>query len=309
VTIRIIDTGQEVAAPWSMLTADVSQDMAGWRVYCLSDADSGLIVDVGHSDAWRQEEQVESLGGLMLPVLLVALIAVRQAVASALRPTTRFAQACACAAPRPVLSPLGGYDLPQELAPISHSLNGYLDSIRIHVEAERLFAAHAAHELRTPIAAASAQAQLIVRGLGDDEAPHRMTAALRRLGQLVERLLDLSRAEAGPTGGEGCDLVQVTPMVIAETEAEVVFDDGDFPDAWVDTHPDALALLLLRNAEDHGTGSIRVTLSPGPRLAVSNRTALGAAFRHGTSEHLRPHGTWAGHRCPRRGGAEHCLAL
>ncbi|MBC7153576.1 MAG: HAMP domain-containing histidine kinase [Rhodobacteraceae bacterium] len=286
--IRITDAGGAViSAPWAPLSHDGGYDVEGWRVFRLSDPQGRIVVEVGQSNAGRNDELFESttwLLGLMLPVLLVALIAVSRAVASGLRPATRFADTLGRRDARD-LSPVAQSDLPSELTTIPLALNRYLASIRTHVDAERQFATNAAHELRTPIAAASGQAQLIAAGLADDGAANRLAGALQRLGRLVERLLQLSRAEAGMIGTGQCDLVQVTRMLIVETGLPVVFDDGDMARMPVATDPDALALILrnlMQNAADHGTGDLRVSLAPGPVLTVSNAVARGAAFRHAT---------------------------
>ncbi len=144
----------------------------------------------------------------MLPVLLAAPLAIRGAVGSALRPATRFAGELRRRSAQD-LSPVATPDLPIELDPIPQALNGYLDTIRARIDAERQFATNAAHELRTPIAAASGQAQLIAAGLADDAAAGRLAGALSRMGHLVERLLQLSRAEAGAIGAGPCDLIRV----------------------------------------------------------------------------------------------------
>jgi two-component system, OmpR family, sensor kinase len=286
--IRIIDGGAIVTdAPWTPVAQDGGQDLPGWRVFRLSDPDDDIVVEVGQSSEWRQEELAESLGwlvALMLPVLLATLIAARGAVASALRPATRLAMMLRGRSARD-LSPVNAPDLPAELAPIPHALNGYLDDIRARIEAERQFATNAAHELRTPIAAASGQAQLIAAGLADPAAAGRLAAALGRMGHLVDRLLQLSRAEAGSMGAGPCDLVRVARMVIAESDLPVHFDDAELAEAIVAVDPDALALILrnlLRNAADHGVGDLRMVLSMGPVVTVSNAVRPGAVFRHAT---------------------------
>ena len=213
---------------------------------------------------------------------LIVVVIIARAVASALRPATDFADRLQARKPGD-LSPVAAGDLPRELVAIPRAMNLYLDRIRDHVEAERQFATHAAHELRTPIAAASGQAQLIAAGMNDPGAAPRMVEALRRLTQLVERLLQLSRAEAVGDGEESCDLVQMTRMVIADTGVAAIFDDGDVEAAQIAIRPEALALILgnlLRNARDHGTGDIRVRLGAGPLLSISNRVAPGAVFHH-----------------------------
>ncbi|WP_299905689.1 histidine kinase dimerization/phospho-acceptor domain-containing protein [uncultured Paracoccus sp.] len=288
--IRIIDKGREVvSADWPPQVADGGQDVGDWRVYRLSDRGSGIVVETGQSNEWRRDELLESLLSmllLMLPVLLITVLAVSRLAALALRPATGFARRLQLRKATD-LSPVPEASLPRELAPIPLALNGYLARLRDQIEAERLFATNAAHELRNPIAAASAQAQLIARGVADPDAAQRMTVALDRLALLVERLLQLSRAEAGIQGEASCDLVQVTRMVIAQICPEAIFDDGDQEEVSVPVHPDAVALILanlLRNASDHGTGDIRVRLLPGPVLVISNRITPEAQFRHGTFE-------------------------
>ena len=137
------------------------------------------------------------------------------------------------------------------------------------------------------MAAASAQAQALAAGVADPAAAQRIVESLQRLGELVDRLLQLSRADAAGASPARSDLVQITRMVIADTRGDIVFDDGDVDSALVSIQPEALALILsnlLRNARDHGTGRVRVTLEEGPILTITNPTGADAAFRHGTFE-------------------------
>nr|WP_280517742.1 HAMP domain-containing sensor histidine kinase [Falsirhodobacter halotolerans] len=218
----------------------------------------------------------------MLPVLLAAPIAIRGTVGSALRPATRFAEDLRQRSAQD-LSAVTAPDLPTELASLPTALNAYLDVIRARIDAERRFANNAAHELRTPLAAASAQAQLMAAGLADSDAATRLAAACGRMGRLVERLLELSRAEAGMISAGTCDLVQVTRVVIAEAGIPVVFEDDEMEQMPVAVDPDAMAMILrnlLANAKAHGTGNIRVMLAPGPELRISNSVGPDAQFRH-----------------------------
>lgn len=79
--------------------------------------------------------------------------------------------------------------------------------------------------------------------------------------------------------------IRVARMVIDDIGQPVMFDDGEMTQAPVAVDPDALALILrnlLRNAVDHGTGDLRVLISAGPALTVSNSVGPGATFRHAT---------------------------
>ncbi len=67
---------------------------------------------------------------------------------------------------------------------------------------ERLMAA-AGHELKTPVAALHGYLQLVQRGLGPESSPQAQTytaralAQTRQVGELIERLFDVSRIQAG----------------------------------------------------------------------------------------------------------------
>ncbi|WP_444429763.1 sensor histidine kinase [Rhodobacter capsulatus] len=105
------------------------------------------------------------------------------------------------------------------------------------------------------------------------------------LTRRVERLLQLSRSEAGLGLGRGpSDLVQVARLLVEEARrqgAEVRFDDGDVESLSLPVDADALAILirnLLENALEHGTGPVRVVISlagdgGGAALMIENPTA------------------------------------
>ena len=82
-------------------------------------------------------------------------------------------------------------------------------------ESERRFTADAAHELRTPIAAIRAQAQVALGATSDAERSHALHATLRgcdRATRLIEQLLTLSRLESGAEHA----LVAVDPAALAK---------------------------------------------------------------------------------------------
>jgi hypothetical protein len=58
---------------------------------------------------------------------------------------------------------------PKEVAPLVASLNALFDRVRASIENERRFTADAAHELRTPLAALRAQAQVAQGADGEAE--------------------------------------------------------------------------------------------------------------------------------------------
>lgn len=98
------------------------------------------------------------------------------------------------------LHPLSVPELPQELQPLANTLNELMQRLRSALEAERNFTTNSAHELRTPLAAASAQLHVLENtSLNDGQRQTLFTVRqmLQRLQTLSEKLLQLARAESG----------------------------------------------------------------------------------------------------------------
>ena len=119
------------------------------------------------------------------------------------------------------LDPVVLKDKPKEMRPLVSALNQLLLRIGDMVVAERRFTADAAHELRTPIAAIRAQAQ-VAMGAGADtgQRNHALQSTLAgcdRATRLVEQLLTLARLEADPqSGGAQANLAVVARRVAAD---------------------------------------------------------------------------------------------
>jgi two-component system sensor histidine kinase QseC len=174
---------------------------------------------------------------------------------------------------------------PREVVPLIDQLNRLFTRIAQSLERERRFTADAAHELRTPVAAIKAQAQ--VARLAAAEAPrdHALTqvvAAADRAGRLVEQLLQLSRLESGaPPAFTLCALRPLAREVLAEMAPAAIarhvaleLDDG--PEVAVAGVPELLGA-LLRNLVDnglrHGATRVRVRVEAaagGAAVAVTD---------------------------------------
>lgn len=274
-------------APWPDPAADGLHSADGWTILQRT-TPHGAIVEVGQPIAARREDFIEAarvwliLSGPLLGLQLgIVLLTLRRSLA----PVTVFASEMERRRASD-LSPAPDAGLPVELLPIPQAVNLYLGRIEALLRSERSFAADAAHELRTPLAVASAQAQLIAEGRDAPQAARAIVGSVARLTSTVERLLELARAEAGSGGsGERSDLVQVLRLLAADAPAERVrFDDGDFEALEVEADADSLALVLgnlLRNAVEHGVGTVRIALRPGPKVEVSHAVPPGAAFLEG----------------------------
>ena len=113
------------------------------------------------------------------------------------------------------------------------------------------------------------------------ERAQAIAAELRRLGRLAERLLQLSRAEAGVVlGGELVDLVPLAQLLVDDFRRQPAmagrlhFDTGGQESLMVRGDMDALGIALrnlLENAALHGDPAAPITLRLGPGRCLSLR--------------------------------------
>jgi two-component system OmpR family sensor kinase len=234
-----------------------------------------------HRAAVAREIQI-GLGLPLLVILPVALLAIVLAVRTSLGALRRFRGNLEARHARD-LSPVPTGDLPSEIAPLAGTLNSLLDRLRHAFEAERSFAANAAHELRTPLAGAIAQTQRLRSETTDPAIEARaadIEATLKRLTRLSERLMQLARAEGGQLRLDRSADLRAVARIVADDLGRSGAADRirlNVPDIPVmsDIDPDAFAILcrnLVENALRHGApgGPVTVTLSADGALAVAN---------------------------------------
>ena len=98
------------------------------------------------------------------------------------------------------LHPIDLVSLPSELLGLAESANKLMERLKSALEAERNFAANSAHELRTPIASAMSQLDVLREELSDPVSRGRVADArqmIERLEKIATKLLQLARAESG----------------------------------------------------------------------------------------------------------------
>lgn len=234
-----------------------------------------------HRVAVAREMQM-GLGLPLLVVIPVALLAIMLAVKASLAPVRRFRERLEVRNSRD-LSSVPTENLPTEIIPLAGTLNGLLDRLKAAFDAERSFAANAAHELRTPLAGAIAQTQRLQSETSDPAAKARaadIEATLKRLTRLSERLMQLARAEGGRLRLDRTfDLRTVARLVVEDIgrtgkQDRMVLALPDRP-VMSDLDPDAFGILcrnLVENALVHGldTAPVEVSLSAEGKLTVSN---------------------------------------
>jgi two-component system OmpR family sensor kinase len=222
------------------------------------------------------------LGLPILVVIPIALLTIVLAVRASLAPLRRFRESLETRSVRD-LSPVPAGGLPSEIGPLAGSLNHVLGRLKEAFEAERSFAANAAHELRTPLAGAIAQAQRLRSETSEPAAEARaadIEATLKRLTRLSERLMQLARAEGGRLRLDRTTDLRIAARVVIEDIARTGAPGRialTLPETAVmsDLDPDAFGILcrnLVENALRHGseTAPVEVTLTSAGQLIVAN---------------------------------------
>lgn len=259
---------------------------ASHRLFALRDPDGAGTLVVAEPIEERLDASLETARALLVPLLLLvppSLLGVLWILARALAPVDRLRRTLETRGGTD-LSPLGLTDLPHELAVIAQAADDLLTRLRRTLDAERTFTADAAHELRTPVAAALAQAQRLMAeappGPVRDRASQ-VEAQLRRLARMASKLLDLARAEGGAMLAEApADPEPVLRAVVdefrrAEPNARIALRLPQGGARLSSLDPDALAIVvrnLVENALRHGAreSEILVTLEPDGTLRVVN---------------------------------------
>jgi two-component system sensor histidine kinase TctE len=93
------------------------------------------------------------------------------------------------------LSQLSLKDIPEEIYPIFTEVNELLARLSKALDANRRFVADASHQLRTPIAALQAEAEMALRSSDPSISLKKIVEGTRRITHLAHQLLTLSRLE------------------------------------------------------------------------------------------------------------------
>ena len=248
-----------------------------WRVFGTRGVHSDVQVYVAEQTDSRRDILWAVMRSLLQPIALalpLLALLVWWSVRRGLMPLRTLSELLRQRKPQQ-LDPLPLEGLPQEIHPLVESLNGLLTRIEHMMSAERRFTADAAHELRTPIAAIRAQAQ-VAQGADRDTAQrhHALLATLEgcdRASRVVEQMLTLARLDAGPadTSAQALNLCSVVRQVAADLAPAALARDQRLElDAESQCHvsgDEALLGVLTRNLIDNA-----MRYSPaGARVVIS----------------------------------------
>ncbi|HSQ81249.1 MAG TPA: ATP-binding protein [Casimicrobiaceae bacterium] len=287
--------------------SDVTIDGQRWRVFSEWDDRHWYLVQVGEHAGARDEVAARIAENMLLPLAVALPILgtlIWFGISRALNPLRTLSRQVEHRAPDN-LAPLESGGAPAEVAPLALNLNRLFARVRASMENERRFTADAAHELRTPLAALRAQAQ-VARGATSDGERERaldnVIVGCDRATHLVEQLLTLARLE--PDGfearREACDLRAVAKRAIADAAPAALARTIDIELAEgppVQVAADGRLLgILLRNLLDNAVrysyahtvvrvdtgerqGSAYIVVADqGPGVAPEDRARLGQRF-------------------------------
>jgi signal transduction histidine kinase len=240
--------------------ADVGGAAAGGAV--LAGSSLGAVTNtLGHV---RAVIALSAVAAALIGGLLVALVA-----GSGLRPLRRLAAAAGAIEHSGNASQrLPQVGSPREIAELTGTLNGMLAALEHSRATERRFLADASHELRTPLTSLRGNAAYLAKHGEDAEVLAEIEADAVRVGQLVDDLLALERAEAQEAPRERVDLAALAREGARRADAQL--DDCGAAVVWGDRAALAGALgNLLDNARLHGPpgGPITVRLDTDAQWA------------------------------------------
>ena len=256
--------------------SDVVIDGKKWHVFSAWDTSHEIfMVQVAELASEREHVSDTIAYNLLLPLLLsLPLLAILLwvAVTRGLRPLDKLASDVEQREPDN-LAALDASSAPREVVPLIERLNRLFTRIDASMQKERRFTADAAHELRTPVAAIKAQAQVAQAASGAAERIRAIDNAILgcdRATHLIDQLLTLARVDTlDRSMAELCQLRDIAAEAIAalapaalEKGVQLELLAGD--EATVQGNP-GLLRVLLRNLLDN---SIRLTL-PGTSVQVS----------------------------------------
>ena len=244
-------------------------DTLEWRVYTLKHPVLPVRIHIGSPQAYRQKLQLTAILWALLPLLaMLPLIAwlTHWISARSLEPVRQLALQIRERTEHD-LRPLTLVPLARELAPVGESTNYLMQRLGNALHTERALAANAAHELRTPLTTVRLRLQNALSHPLTVAAREEVNFALDALDQLsrrTDKLLQLSRAEAGASMAR-------QPVDLAHVAYEVV------QQFWAD--PVALDRLQLSLPEDQDEDAI--AQGDFDALAIALRNLIENALRHG----------------------------
>lgn len=307
--LRLHSTGAPSQRLSEQLEGFSDSDVEGrrWRVFSTWGRKQRVLIQVGEERRTRDRLAATIVMALLEPMVLalpVLGLIVWLGIRWGTRPLVSLGAQVRERDPSN-LAPLEVGHPPAEVVPLVANLNHLLERVRASIESERRFTADAAHELRTPIAAVRAHAEVARATTTDTErraALDSIVAGCDRAAHAVEQLLTLARLHPRESVGprQPCDLRDIAKQALADAAPMAVAKGIELElvagPPVIALGNQALLAILARNLVDNavryaGPGSsarvevvrdgeiARLVVSDqGPGIPPAHRASLGQRF-------------------------------
>lgn len=196
-----------------------------WRAYALWNSDHTLQLQIAQPGGYEHGMSKAIAARLfysLSALLVVAAGLIGWIVTRSTRPLRSTAEAVAARSPDDT-RPVAEEGVPAEVLPLMQAINRLLARLRETLQQERRFTADAAHELRTPLAAVRANAQVIRNARNPAElaeAADDLIISVDRGSRVIDQLLLLARADAQGSSLEGCESVDLADLVQSQCQIQ-----------------------------------------------------------------------------------------
>ncbi|MFZ4540665.1 MAG: sensor histidine kinase [Rickettsiales bacterium] len=282
--------------------SDVKDDDGNrWRVYSLEIPKTDITVEAGEKTSLRGSLVVNILLTLATPLmLLVPLVGwlLWAGISSGLGTVRALIAQIRSRSPDD-LSPLNLSNVPRDLSPLGNSINQLLQKLENSFNAEKRFAEHAAHHLRTPLAALKLQVQMLEQARNTTERNSLMNdlrISIERASRLVGQLLTSTRVSHQPIKRTAIDLkhsvigmIEELAPIAAQKRITLSFDS---PTGLYVMADDTLLRLMIGNIIENAVkytpedGDVNVTLSGDDTSIHCNVTDSGPGIPEDERAHV-----------------------
>jgi two-component system sensor histidine kinase QseC len=278
------DKFENIEAPEGF--SDITIGKKPWRVFVLTDDKTGIKIEIGQRYAIRYELIGQLMTSLVAPALVfipLTLLIIGLGVSKAIAPTARLSDDVDSRSTDD-LSPIVFDTLPKEVAPLVQALNRLFQRIQDSFRREREFTDHAAHELRTPLAAMKTQTQVLIRKAGNSDAfgegLENLSASIDRAAHLVDQLLSLARLQNQDLPKSKMDLSfclhETLSIFKSEAARKNIRLESDCAEGvMISGNPDSISILLgnlIDNAVKYTPegGAVRIFLQKDGLLEIAD---------------------------------------
>ncbi|GAB4392539.1 MAG: ATP-binding protein [Gammaproteobacteria bacterium] len=202
--------------------SDALIDNVSWRIFSHYEPSTGITVTVatsyGTRDSLAHSIAINDAYIILLsfPIIAVVLWVI---LGWGLQGLNYLAQSLAERDPNNLMN-LSYQRIPLEVLPVVDEINKLFKRLQQAMEREQRFAADAAHELRTPLAALKTQAQVAKQATNDADrqiALQNVITGVNRSNHIVQQLLTLSRLVPGAT-----HLEDTVPINVCKIAADII---------------------------------------------------------------------------------------